>query len=72
MMILLQISVYASYLYDAVQLYAAGLDAVLSAGGRADDGEAIIDNIRGQSYESQYTTTGLSSIYDDIIIRLQC
>jgi len=48
----IQVSTYASYLYDAVALYVAALDEVLTAKGNIDDGRAIIDTIRGRSYKS--------------------
>ena len=59
----IQITLYASYLYDAVVLYADALTEVLDDGGSVDDGEAIVDRIRGRSYESQSTTLSAVSAY---------
>ena len=46
----LQISVYASYLYDAVLLYARALNQTLEEGREATDGRSIISKIQNTSY----------------------
>ncbi|GFN79875.1 guanylate cyclase [Plakobranchus ocellatus] len=46
------ISVYASYLYDAVMLYAHALAKVVAEGGSVADGKRIVTKIFGQTYES--------------------
>lgn len=65
MLELLQITVYAAYLYDAVMLYARALDAVLRDNGSATDGVAIFNKINGTSYQSTQVhnlfTSSLSS-----------
>ncbi|RUS90116.1 hypothetical protein EGW08_002158 [Elysia chlorotica] len=46
------ISVYASYLYDAVMLYARALGDVVAEGGSVMDGKRIISKTFGKTYES--------------------
>ena len=54
----LQINEAAYFLYDAVMLYAYGLNATLSKGGSITDGKAIIDEILEQgTYQSECSTS---------------
>ena len=48
--LLLQITVYAAYLYDAVMLYAKAVHRVLEEGGNLTDGTAIIGKILDSNY----------------------
>ncbi|KAK3781513.1 hypothetical protein RRG08_054852 [Elysia crispata] len=46
------ISVYASYLYDAVMLYARALGQVVADGGSFTDGKRIVSKTFGKTYQS--------------------
>ncbi|XP_064635782.1 guanylate cyclase 32E-like [Lineus longissimus] len=48
----LHVPVYASYLYDAVMIYAHSLDQVLKENGSLKDGKSIIHKINGHSFRS--------------------
>lgn len=48
----LQITVYAAYLFDAVILYAKAAHQLLLEGGEITNGTAIIHSLLNQSYES--------------------
>ncbi|KAJ6645523.1 Guanylate cyclase 32E [Pseudolycoriella hygida] len=47
-----QIRAEAAYLYDAVHLYARALTKIIESNGNPKNGTAIIDHIKGTSYES--------------------
>ena len=51
-LIVLQITVYAAYLYDAVMLWAQAADNHTRSGGSIRDGQAVIQKILGINYES--------------------
>jgi len=49
----MQVPVYASYLYDAVRLYATALRQAVDQHIDVHDGAAILANIKGRIYESE-------------------
>ena len=51
-MCFMQISIFASYLYDAVMIYARALHEVIQADGSARNGSAIFERIRDRTFKS--------------------
>ena len=49
----MQVPIYASYLHDAVTVYATALRHVLRGGADVRNGTAIAANIKGRIYESE-------------------
>jgi len=49
----MQVPIYASYLHDAVSLYASALHQALREHVNVRDGAAILAKIKGKIYESE-------------------
>jgi len=49
----MQVPIYASYLHDAVTVYATAVRHVLREGADVRNGTAIAANIKGRIYESE-------------------
>lgn len=56
----LQVTVYAAYLYDAVYLYARAADKVVKEKKNITDGTAIMEKIRGTSYNSKFCLSNVA------------
>jgi len=50
--LLIQVPIYAAYLYDAVNVYATALKEALDDGISETNGTAIVDRIKGRTYNS--------------------
>jgi len=48
----MQVPIYAAYLYDAVNVYARALEEALEKGVNPRNGSAIVERIRGRTYDS--------------------
>jgi len=51
--LLTQVPIYAAYLYDAVNVYARALKEALDDGIKPENGSAIVDRIKGRTYDSK-------------------
>jgi len=51
--LILQVPIYAAYLYDAVNVYARALKEALDEGENPRNGSAIVERIRGRTYDSK-------------------
>jgi len=52
-LLILQVPIYAAYLYDAVNVYAVALKEALDVGINPRNGTAIVDRIKGRMYDSK-------------------
>jgi len=50
---MMQVPIYAAYLYDAVNVYATALKEVLDDRMNPRNGTAIVERIRGRTYDSK-------------------
>jgi len=50
---MIQVPIYAAYLYDAVNVYARALKEALDDGINPSNGAAIVDRIKGRMYDSK-------------------
>ena len=64
---MLQIKHEASYLYDAVWLYALAADEIIREGGDVNDGPAIIERLKGRTYTSNYNIASLHTMFTDTL-----
>ena len=50
---MMQVPIYAAYLYDAVSVYARALKEALDRGINPRNGSAIVERIKGRTYDSK-------------------
>jgi len=64
----MQVPIYAAYLYDAVSVYARALKEALDEGIDRRNGTAIVERIKGRTYDSKLRVVVVSfSLYRLII-----
>jgi len=56
----IQVPIFAAYLYDAVNVYARALKEALDEGDNPRNGTAIVERIKGRTYDSEIRLIAVS------------